>query len=317
MSQPRQVIPGQTYLITRRCILQLFLLVPSPVLVRIIEYCLAEACVRFGIRLHAYCFLSNHYHLVLTDPLGVLPEFMAHLNRNLAWCVNAYLERKGTVWEPGSYNAVVLADIDTILKKIVYTLANPVAAGLVPSASQSPDQFGTSITVKRPELFFREDGTMPEKVTLTLYRPKEAHFAEIADDTSDDTADESMNDATDKEWKEAVAAKLHETEDDIHSEFEEKGRTFLGVKKVLSTSPHDAPRSRDAEDEEDGIRPRVAGRTASLRRKVLKRLEEFVSAYREALQAFRQGVKDVVFPAGTYKMRVLFNVRCAPVPEFT
>lgn len=35
---------------------------------------------------------------------------------------------------------------------------------------------------------------------------------------------------------------------------------------------------------------------------VLGRLKEFLLVYREAWRAFKSGVKDVVFPAGTYWM---------------
>jgi hypothetical protein len=41
------------------------------------------------------------------------------------------------------------------------------------------------------------------------------------------------------------------------------------------------------------------------------RLRSFLQAYREALSKLRAGVKDVVFPHGTYRLRVLLGVRCA------
>ncbi len=310
MSSPRQVLPDQTYLVTRRCIFQLFLIVPAPLLVAALKYCLAEAATRYGIQIHAFCFLSNHYHLIVTDPHQMLPAFLAHFNRNAAWCINAWLHRKGCVWEPGSYNAVRLSESDGPLEKLAYVESNAVAAGLVSAASlwpglhSLPEQLGTSETIKRPEFFFRKDGTMPEEVTLTLCPPPW----------------KACPDMTLQEWREASARHLHEREETIRKDFQARGRTFLGVKKVLSTSPYDSPRSRESArqgTEKDGIRPRLAEHDVSLRRKALQLLKEFVNAYRKALKAFQQGVKDVVFPAGTYKMRVLFGVRCAPVPEFT
>jgi len=36
---------------------------------------------------------------------------------------------------------------------------------------------------------------------------------------------------------------------------------------------------------------------------------DFQKRYKEALKRYRAGERDVVFPAGTWKMRVLFNVR--------
>jgi hypothetical protein len=44
---------------------------------------------------------------------------------------------------------------------------------------------------------------------------------------------------------------------------------------------------------------------------VLASLAEFLRSYREAFEAWREGVRDVVFPAGTYLMRVLHGAPCA------
>jgi len=43
----------------------------------------------------------------------------------------------------------------------------------------------------------------------------------------------------------------------------------------------------------------------------LSRLTEFLRAYRDAWSAMRAGVRDVLFPAGTYALRVFHGVRCA------
>jgi hypothetical protein len=46
----------------------------------------------------------------------------------------------------------------------------------------------------------------------------------------------------------------------------------------------------------------------------LLRNREFVAQYREARKEWLAGVGDVVFPFGTYLMRVLHGVRCAGPP---
>jgi hypothetical protein len=43
----------------------------------------------------------------------------------------------------------------------------------------------------------------------------------------------------------------------------------------------------------------------------LAQLVSFATQYRAALAAWREGVRDVLFPAGTYLMRVLHGARCA------
>ena len=135
---PRQILPGTTYLVTRRTVQRTYLVRPSPTLNQIFLYCLAYAADRYRVQVHAYCVMSNHLHLVLTDPEGNLPKFMHWLDLFVAKCVNAMLGRWEAVWVDGSYTPVVLVGERAILDKISYTLNNPVSAGLVRFGAQWP-----------------------------------------------------------------------------------------------------------------------------------------------------------------------------------
>jgi len=42
---------------------------------QIFTYCLAVAAKKAGILVHAIVVISNHYHIVCSDPKGRLPEF--------------------------------------------------------------------------------------------------------------------------------------------------------------------------------------------------------------------------------------------------
>jgi hypothetical protein len=59
------------------------------------------------------------------------------------------------------------------------------------------------------------------------------------------------------------------------------------------------------------VSPRVACRNKWKRIEALLRLAEFGRAYRDALAAWRGGVREAVFPLGTWQMRVQHAVRCA------
>jgi hypothetical protein len=61
------------------------------------------------------------------------------------------------------------------------------------------------------------------------------------------------------------------------------------------------------------LNPRVAGRDKWKRIEALGRLVEFVRSYRVAWKARRAGVADVLFPHGTYLLRVLHDVPCAVI----
>ena len=61
MTLPRQVLPGQFYLITRRCTQRQFLLRPDPETNNAFTYCLAEAAERYEISVLLPCAMSNHH----------------------------------------------------------------------------------------------------------------------------------------------------------------------------------------------------------------------------------------------------------------
>ncbi len=129
MTLPRRVLPNRTYLITRRCSERRFFLRPDPQVTSIFEYLLALACERHGVEVHGFVCMSNHYHLVVTDPEARLPEFQQYLNGLLARAVNCARGRWEAFWNRDSYNAVELLDDTVVLEKLAYTLLTPCALG--------------------------------------------------------------------------------------------------------------------------------------------------------------------------------------------
>ena len=75
MTWPRRIVPGTTYLLTRRCTQRRFMLVPRGIVPKLFGYCVALAAERHGIQVHAITTMSNHYHAVVTDPHGRIPQF--------------------------------------------------------------------------------------------------------------------------------------------------------------------------------------------------------------------------------------------------
>jgi hypothetical protein len=58
------------------------------------------------------------------------------------------------------------------------------------------------------------------------------------------------------------------------------------------------------------LNPRVAGRDRWKRIEALGRLRSFRTAYRQAWALFKAGLRAVVFPAGTWKLRRELGVWC-------
>ncbi len=295
MTAPRQVLPGTTYLITRRCAQRQMLLRPSSETSAIFLYVLALAARRFGVLVHAFCVLSNHFHLVVTDPDARLPAFAQYLNSLVARAVNASLGRWESFWAPASYSAVALAGPEDVVAKIAYVLANPVAGGLVRRAREwpglwtSPEQLGVAkLAAPRPSTFFRRRGSVPDGAELELALPPGFESA--------------------RELQDAIIRALESEEDRVQREHDQEGRRFAGAARVLSRSPTSRPPS---DEPRRALRPRFAARDPQKRSAARSRLSEFWRAYRRSWTARRSGALGVIFPAGTYLLRIMHGVPCA------
>ena len=289
----RQILPGATYMITRRCTQRQFLLAPRRKTNATFRYCLAYAAKRTGVLIHAVIVMSNHYHLIVTDPHGVLPAFVESLNKLTAKCMNASLGRWENFWasEPASY--VRLLDADAVIDKIAYALCNPVQAALVKRGCEWPGlryHNPGSYSARRPD-FFREEGCMPKSVTLELVPPSLGGL--------------SLQEAQ-RRIDQAVAAREESERNRILAE----GRTFLGARQVMRQDPFASPTTQESRRV---LSPRVAGRNAWLRIEALARCAAFAREYRDALAAWCAEKRDVIFPCGTYLMRLRHQVRCAEI----
>jgi REP element-mobilizing transposase RayT len=135
MTAPRQILPEQLYLVTRRCTQRQFLLRPDEGTKQIFLYALGDAAARFGIELIAWHASSNHYHAVVYDPRGELPLFLERFHKLCARALNARWKRWENLWAAEATCAVRLIEDEDVLEKVVYTLANPVVDHLVSCSS--------------------------------------------------------------------------------------------------------------------------------------------------------------------------------------
>jgi putative transposase len=99
---------------------------------------LRAACVRHGVRLHAYVLMTNHVHLLATgrDPWSIAKAIQG-IGRQYVWYFNARYARSGTLWE-GRYRATLVDADRYLLACHRYIDMNPVRAGLVAHPAEYP-----------------------------------------------------------------------------------------------------------------------------------------------------------------------------------
>jgi hypothetical protein len=255
---------------------------------------------RHGILVHAVTLMSTHEHLVLTDTRGTLPLFLRELHRMVALMMKVLRKWEGAVWDHERPSVVHLRTPQAVIEKLAYVMANPVAAGLVrrasdwPGVSTRPDELGTaSWTVARPELYLDADNPMwPEQATLQLTMP-------------------SALELTDTQVRRAVSDELRALETQALASVRSRGMSIVGAERVRKGSPFKRAKSWEP----------LRGRNPSFAvgkdqpeafREAVQALRAFRQAYRAALTQWRNGVRNVLFPSGTWLMQWLHRAAVAP-----
>lgn len=99
---------------------------------------LDENAKKFGVALHAYVLMSNHFHLLATPATAEgLPQMMQAVGRRYVRYFNDSQGRTGTLWE-GRYRSTVLDADAYLLACMAYFDLNPVRDGSVSQARDYP-----------------------------------------------------------------------------------------------------------------------------------------------------------------------------------
>jgi putative transposase len=99
--------------------------------------CLREAYEKFGIKIHAYCLMPNHYHLILETPLGNMSSMMHFLNTAYAVYFNTKHKRCGHLFQ-GRYKSILIEAESYGQELSRYIHLNPVRSKIVELPEQYP-----------------------------------------------------------------------------------------------------------------------------------------------------------------------------------
>ena len=103
---------------------------------KLLEY-FSKAAERYAIKVHTYCLMTNHYHLLIETPHPNLSQAIKWINVSYAAYFNRKRRRSGHLFQ-GRFKAV-LVDADEYLKHLSrYIHLNPVRAGMVEHCKDYP-----------------------------------------------------------------------------------------------------------------------------------------------------------------------------------
>lgn len=299
MSQPvRMFAFHDTWFITCRTFQARKLMTPTSPLIR--DVCggvVAKAVAVTGVRLHAYVFLSNHFHLILRAQGRQVALFMKYLLGNLSkklgpLCAPGWWNR---FWER-RYTASPIVDEDALEDRLRYVLAHGVKEGLVARAAdweglhcaeqvvdEQPRSFPWFNWTKRWKARTRQDGVASPRV-----------------------------DAYDRELAEMVPLQLDPLPHWAGEapERRQQRMRLLVAEVEKQAAPPTPPLGPEAVRQQTtercwrrkrGRRPLCHASTADARTAFLGLYRSFCDAFRQASQKWLAGELTAEFPSGAFR----------------
>ena len=96
---------------------------------------LGDVCNQYHWVIHAYCLMTNHYHLIIETPEANLSKGMRYLNGVYTQKFNRKYRRVGHLYQ-GRYKAILVEKDNYLLELSRYVVLNPVRAKMVGVASE-------------------------------------------------------------------------------------------------------------------------------------------------------------------------------------
>lgn len=299
-SQLRYVKPGTSYLITKKTNDDRMLLLPTPEMNQVLLYTLILEARRYGILIHAFCFMGNHFHLIVTDPEAELPAFMRQFLTDTSKAIQVLLGEDRKIWSGKRYSAPALLDLDAAERKTAYTVLNPARAGLTepeewPGLTSGALNSGDTVSAMRPDFYF-SPRYRPEQVAIEL-----APLPSLYADPNDQEAVLASNESSER-----IRTLVHAELEEIREELAGGNATFAGPEKVLSVS-----REQRGSHPVRRLSPRFATRDRARLAAAIEEWRQFEADHEKARRRYVMGQHNVVFPIGTYGYRKLLGVRVA------
>jgi len=291
--------PGSLVEVTCRTVQGRFLLRPTPLIADLCRGVLARAVRLYPVQVHAFVFLGNHYHLLLTVPSAArLAAFMNYLNSNVAREVGRAVRWREKFWGR-RYQAILVSEEPAAqVERLLYVLRHGCKENLV----RRPEDWPGASAVRN--LLFGEPVTGHWFDRTRLHRAgHRGSPVERPDFVSVERFDLSPLPCWSHLSPEENRARITELIEAIEAETEQatkaSGREPLGRLRLARQNPHDAPNRLARRPA-----PLVHAASKAVRNAIRAAYRRFVQAYRDASARFRHG-EDLLelltrFPLGSF-----------------
>ena len=289
--------PGQMFEITTRSVDRRLLLRPSKEVNDIIIGIVGRAQKHIDVKLHAFVFMSTHYHILATvSSADDMSKFIGFINGNITRKLNALNKRNGTGWKRRFKAIGVSKDRCTQERRLRYLLAHGVKEKLVRRAQDWPGASSLPWLVRGKSI----SGTWTSFTERYHAKHRQGYVPQPGDfETKSVLKMESLpcwKAMSPELWRRLVVEMIEEIEAEASEERVATHSEVLGRAAVLAADPL----SQLAWQSQTRA-PSVHAVDRSVRRALKEALRLRSMAYDAASQRFRSGEWDVVFPAGMFR----------------
>lgn len=260
----------------------------------------------YPLKLHAFVFMSNHYHLLVTvrDSLQ-LAQFMNYLNSNLAREAGRLHDWREKFWGR-RYQAIVVSEEESAqVNRIRYLLSHGCKEGLVARPGQWPGAHSVKALVSGQVL----EGRWIDRTKECLARARRGRSRRVKVEELETVKLDPLpcwkSLARDR-YRRAISDLVHEIEEETAARHSREGTRPLGVKAVVTQDPHARP-----ERIKRTWRPAFHAASKQARRNLVDAYGWFVKIYLAAAESRRNGNYRARFPEGSFPPRPPFVERRA------
>jgi hypothetical protein len=300
MSRPLRFIPESQTLVevSTRTVQSRLLLRPSPALNEIVVGTLARAQRLYEVKICAFAFLSNHYHLLLrVDSAKQLSDFMGYFNSNLAREVCRLVDWSDKVWARRFRAIVISQEEGAQIGRLKYVLAHGVKEGVAGLVERPRDWPGVhavrSLVEGEPVEGYWFDRTQECGARRRGEDFDRLHYASRETLTlSPMPCWEHLPAATQKE---RLAGVVQEIEAEAAERRETTGCAPPGPAAIRKQDPHGCPATT-----QKSPAPLFHAFSQRVHKELHDAYRRFLGAFREAAERLRAGDRSAVFPDGCF-----------------
>jgi REP element-mobilizing transposase RayT len=291
----RFIPPGSLVEVTSRTVQGRLLMRPSPLVTELTLGVLARAARLYPVEIHAFCFLSNHFHLLLTVPSAErLAAFMNYLNSNLARELGRLVDWRERFWGR-RYQAVLVDDDEAAQRdRLVYLLRQGTKEGLVRSPREWPGAHSTQALLTGDSI----RGRWFDRSLAYRARRRRAPLEESALWTTESLELSPLpawRGRSARECQRSVERWVRAIEEEVSARSESTGVQPLGAERICRQHPHQKPnRLRRTRA------PLVHAASKESRTLWSTRYKAFAEAFWNSARRLRVGLTDVIFPEGCF-----------------